>query len=190
MKGGLNKGVQAISMLGVANAVASIIRLVPLPAILFGDPVFKTRVTPVLMDYPLRQSMRISQTPEPRPLALAVHRWRPLKRRLLLKRGSAAGCVSSTPTVSAHVPPTFTAMKRCMNQTRAVPTANDRYSDRVDDLVASSSATCWPRTIALPPPQRRSFTRPTGRVHPFRSAFCATDSIRSPLRSVSGGGLD
>jgi DNA-binding transcriptional LysR family regulator len=85
------------SMLGVANAVASGIGLAPLPAILFEDPVFKTRLTPVLMDYPLRQSMlylvyvsrkylplklltfrdflveRISQTPEPRPLALAVH---------------------------------------------------------------------------------------------------------------------
>jgi DNA-binding transcriptional LysR family regulator len=85
------------SMLGVANAVASGIGLAPLPAILFEDPAFKTRLTPVLMEYPLRQSMlylvymsrkypplklltfrdflveRISQTPEPRPLALAVH---------------------------------------------------------------------------------------------------------------------
>jgi DNA-binding transcriptional LysR family regulator len=85
------------SMLGVANAVASGIGLAPLPAILFEDPVFKTRLTPVLMDYPLRQSMlylvyasrkylplkllsfrdflaeRISLTPEPQPLALAVH---------------------------------------------------------------------------------------------------------------------
>jgi DNA-binding transcriptional LysR family regulator len=85
------------SMLGVANAVASGIGLAPLPAILFEDPMFKTRLTPVLMDYPLRQSIlylvyvsrkylplklltfrdflveRISQTPEPQPLALAVH---------------------------------------------------------------------------------------------------------------------
>jgi DNA-binding transcriptional LysR family regulator len=85
------------SLLGVANAVASGIGLAPLPAILFEDPGFKTRLSPVLMDYPLRQSMiyllyvsrkylplklltfrdflaeRISQTPEPRPLALAVH---------------------------------------------------------------------------------------------------------------------
>jgi DNA-binding transcriptional LysR family regulator len=85
------------SMLGVANAVASGIGLAPLPAILFEDPVFETRLTPVLTDYPLRQSMlylvyvsrkylplklvtfrdflveRISQTPEPQPLALAVH---------------------------------------------------------------------------------------------------------------------
>jgi DNA-binding transcriptional LysR family regulator len=84
------------SLLGVANAVASGIGLAPLPAILFEDPAFKT-LTPVLMDYPLRQSMlylvyvsrkylplklltfrdflveRISQTPEPRPLVLAVH---------------------------------------------------------------------------------------------------------------------
>jgi DNA-binding transcriptional LysR family regulator len=85
------------SMLGVANAVASGIGLAPLPAILFEDPVFKTRLTPVLMDYPLRQSMlylvyasrkylplkllsfrdflaeRVSLTPEPQPFALAVH---------------------------------------------------------------------------------------------------------------------
>jgi len=85
------------SMLGVANAVASGIGLAPLPAILFEDPAFKTRLTPVLMEYPLRQSMlylvyvsrkylplklvtfrdllveRISQTPEPQPLAFAVH---------------------------------------------------------------------------------------------------------------------
>jgi DNA-binding transcriptional LysR family regulator len=84
------------SALGVANAVASGIGLAPLPAILFEDPVFKTRFTPVLMEYPLSQSMlylvyvsrkylplkirtfrdfiveRISQTPEPRPLALAA----------------------------------------------------------------------------------------------------------------------
>jgi DNA-binding transcriptional LysR family regulator len=85
------------SALGVANAVASGIGLAPLPAILFDDPEFKTRLSPVLMEYPLRQSMlyvvyvsrkylplklltfrdflieRISQTPEPRPLAFAVH---------------------------------------------------------------------------------------------------------------------
>ena len=84
------------SALGVANAVASGIGLAPLPAILFEDPMFKTRLSPVLMEYPLRQSMlylvyvsrkylplkiatfrdflieRISQTPEPHPLALAV----------------------------------------------------------------------------------------------------------------------
>jgi DNA-binding transcriptional LysR family regulator len=85
------------STLGVANAVASGIGLAPLPAILFDDPAFKTRLTPILMEYPLRQSKlflvyvsrkylplklltfrdflveRILQTPEPRPLALAVH---------------------------------------------------------------------------------------------------------------------
>jgi DNA-binding transcriptional LysR family regulator len=84
------------SLLGVANAVASGIGLAPLPAILFEDPTFKT-LTPVLMDYPLRQSMlylvyvsrkylplklltfrdflaeRISQTPEPRPPVPAFH---------------------------------------------------------------------------------------------------------------------
>ena len=85
------------STLGVVNAVASGIGLAPLPAILFDDPEFKTRLSPVLLEYPLRQSMlyvvyvsrkylplklltfrdflveRISQRPEPRPLALAVH---------------------------------------------------------------------------------------------------------------------
>jgi DNA-binding transcriptional LysR family regulator len=85
------------STLGVANAVASGIGLAPLPAILLDEPEFKTRITPVMMEYPLRQSMlyivyvsrkylplklltfrdllieRISQTPEPRPLALVVH---------------------------------------------------------------------------------------------------------------------
>lgn len=85
------------SALGVANAVASGIGLAPLPAILFEDPMFKTRLSPVLMEYPLRKCMlylvyvsrkylplkivtfrdflieRISQTPEPRPLALVVH---------------------------------------------------------------------------------------------------------------------
>jgi len=84
------------SALGVANAVVSGIGLAPLPAILFEDPALKTRLTPVLMEYPLRQSMlylvyvsrkylppkivtfrdfmveRISQTPEPRPLPIAV----------------------------------------------------------------------------------------------------------------------
>jgi DNA-binding transcriptional LysR family regulator len=85
------------STLGVVNAVASGIGLAPLPAILFDDPEFKTRLSPVLLEYPLRQSMlyvvyvsrkylplklltfrdflieRISQRPEPRPLALAIH---------------------------------------------------------------------------------------------------------------------
>ena len=86
------------SAVGVANAVASGIGLAPLPAILFDDPEFKGRLSPLLMEYPLRQSMlylvyvsrkylplkiltfrdllveRISQTPEPRPIALADSR--------------------------------------------------------------------------------------------------------------------
>jgi DNA-binding transcriptional LysR family regulator len=45
------------SAVGVANAVASGIGLAPLPAILFDDPTFKARLTPVLTEYPLRQSM-------------------------------------------------------------------------------------------------------------------------------------
>ena len=83
------------SALGVANAVASGIGLAPLPAIVFEDPVFRTRLRPVLTDFPLRQCMlyivyisrkylplkirtfrdlmleRISQVPEPRPLVAA-----------------------------------------------------------------------------------------------------------------------
>jgi DNA-binding transcriptional LysR family regulator len=82
------------SAVGVANAVASGIGLAPLPALVFEDPVFRTRLTPVLTDFPLSQSTlyvvyvsrkylplkirtfrdlvieRISQTPEPRPLSL------------------------------------------------------------------------------------------------------------------------
>jgi DNA-binding transcriptional LysR family regulator len=44
------------SAFGVAHAVASGIGLAPLPAVLFDDPMFKTRLTPVLTDYPLSQS--------------------------------------------------------------------------------------------------------------------------------------
>jgi DNA-binding transcriptional LysR family regulator len=84
------------SPLGVANAVASGIGLAPLPAVLFDDPEFRTRLTPVLMDYPLSQHMlslvyvnrrhvplkirafrdfiveRIAALSEPKPLPLAV----------------------------------------------------------------------------------------------------------------------
>jgi len=84
------------SAIGVAHAVASGIGLAPLPAIVFEDPAFRTRLTPVLMDFPLRQSTlyllyvsrkylplkirtfrdflveRIAQVPEFRPLAVAA----------------------------------------------------------------------------------------------------------------------
>jgi DNA-binding transcriptional LysR family regulator len=84
------------SAAGVAHAVASGIGLSPLPAILFEEPALKGRLTPVLTEYPLRQATmylvyvsrkylplkirtfrdffieRVSQTPEPRPLALAA----------------------------------------------------------------------------------------------------------------------
>ncbi len=88
------------SAFGVAHAVASGIGLAPLPAVLFDDPMFKTRLTPVLTDYPLSQctvylvyvsrkylplKMRtfldfmvesISQAdiPEPRPLPIVASR--------------------------------------------------------------------------------------------------------------------
>jgi DNA-binding transcriptional LysR family regulator len=82
------------SAFGVANAVAAGIGLAPLPAILFEDPVFRTRLTPVLTEFPLSQSTlylvyvsrkylplkirtfrdfmveAISKVPEPQPLAL------------------------------------------------------------------------------------------------------------------------
>jgi len=85
------------SALGVANRRSERHRPRTPAAILFEDPMFKTRLSPVLMEYPLRKCMlylvyvsrkylplkivtfrdflieRISQTPEPRPLALVVH---------------------------------------------------------------------------------------------------------------------
>lgn len=45
------------SAMGVANAVASGIGLAALPAIVFDDPVLRSRLTPVLTDYPLSESM-------------------------------------------------------------------------------------------------------------------------------------
>jgi DNA-binding transcriptional LysR family regulator len=84
------------SAAGISHAVASGIGLAPLPAILFEEPAFKDRLTPVLTEFPLQQTMlyvvyvsrkylplkirtfrdffieRISQTPEPRPVAIAV----------------------------------------------------------------------------------------------------------------------
>jgi len=45
------------SALGVANAVASGIGLAPLPAIAFEDEILRSRLTPVLMDCPLSESM-------------------------------------------------------------------------------------------------------------------------------------
>ena len=44
------------SALGVAYAVANGIGLAPLPAILFEEPVFRDRLTPVLREFPLRKS--------------------------------------------------------------------------------------------------------------------------------------
>jgi len=78
-------------------------------------------------------------------------------------------------------------MKRCVNQAHVVPTATGKYSECVDDLVASSSATLLAMNDRIAPPQRRSFTPPAGRVYPFRSASCATDSMRSPLGSRTDG---
>lgn len=84
------------SPLGLANAVASGVGLAPLPAVVFEDPEFRTRLTPVLLEYPLSQQMlyvvyvnrryvplkirafrdliveRISNTTEPRPNALPL----------------------------------------------------------------------------------------------------------------------
>ena len=84
------------SAVGVAHAVASGIGLSPLPAIMFEEPALKSRLTPVLTEYPLQQSMlylvyvsrkylplkirtfrdflieRIPQLPEPRPVAITA----------------------------------------------------------------------------------------------------------------------
>jgi DNA-binding transcriptional LysR family regulator len=84
------------SAAGVAHAVASGIGLAPLPAILFEEPALKSRLTPILTEFPLRQCTlylvyvsrkylplkirtfrdflveRISQVPEPQPVAVAV----------------------------------------------------------------------------------------------------------------------
>jgi len=84
------------SAAGVANAIASGIGLAPLPAIVFEDPQFRTRLTPVLTDFPLSQLTlyvvyvsrkylplkirtfrdlmieRIRETPEPQALPLAA----------------------------------------------------------------------------------------------------------------------
>lgn len=84
------------SPLGLANAVASGVGLAPLPAPLFEEPEFRTRLTPVLLEYPLSQQMlyvvyvnrrylplkirafrdliveRLSNASEPKPLPLSV----------------------------------------------------------------------------------------------------------------------
>lgn len=98
--GGIDVPVRVVvryrSALGVANAVASGIGLAALPAILFEDPAFRGRLTPILLDHPLSQSMlylvyvsrkylplkirtfrdflleSIAQVPEPRLLAIAA----------------------------------------------------------------------------------------------------------------------
>ena len=68
--------------------------------------------------------------------------------------------LSSTRVMDAHAAPAFTGMKRCVNQTHVVPTANGKYSERVDDLVASSSATLLAMNDRIASPQPRSFTPP------------------------------
>jgi hypothetical protein len=73
--------------------------------------------------------------------------------------------------VSAHVAPTFTAMKRCVNQIYVVRTANGKYSECVDDLVASSSATLLAMNDRIAPPQRRSFTPPGREGLPLPAGF-------------------
>jgi DNA-binding transcriptional LysR family regulator len=86
------------SAVGVAHAVASGIGLALLPAIVFEDPVFTTRLTPVLTEFPLREWTlylvyvsrkylalkvrtfrdflveRLSDAPEYRPVAIAAQR--------------------------------------------------------------------------------------------------------------------
>jgi hypothetical protein len=72
----------------------------------------------------------------------------------------------ATVMMAARAPPTFTGMKHCMNQPHVVPAANGKYSECVDDVVASSSATLLAMNDRIAPPQRRSFTPPAGRIYP------------------------
>ena len=129
------------SALGVANAVASGIGLAPLPAILFEDPALKTRLTPVLMEYPLRQSMLYLVYVSRKYLPLEDRHFPRLfggthfadagapaarPRRSLGDRSNVGGVhpgpdgragLTSTRVMAAHAAPAFTGMKRCMNQT-------------------------------------------------------------------------
>ena len=74
---------------------------------------------------------------------------------------------------------TFPGMKRCVNQTHVVPTANGNYSDYVDDLVASSSATLLPMNDRIAPPA--AFVHSPGRKGaPLPAGFLCKRSMRSP----------
>jgi len=76
----------------------------------------------------------------------------------------------------------FTGMKRCMNQVHVVASASGKYSDRMDDLVASSSATLLAmndRNASTPPSGARSLPRPEG-TSSFRPVSCPVDVTRSP----------
>jgi hypothetical protein len=54
-------------------------------------------------------------------------------------------------------------MKRCMNQIDVVPTAYDKYSICVDDLVALSSATLLAMNDRIAPPPTAAFVHSPGR---------------------------
>ena len=80
------------SAYGVAYAVASGIGLAPLPAVLFDDPLFKTRLTPVLTDYPLSQSAVY--------LVYVSRKYLPLKIRTFLD--FMAGSISNAAIPEPH----------------------------------------------------------------------------------------
>jgi hypothetical protein len=77
----------------------------------------------------------------------------------------------------------FTGMKRCMNQLHVVPSARGKYSECMDDLVASSPATLLAmndRDASTPHSGVRSLPRPEG-TSSFRPVSCPIDVTRSPL---------
>jgi hypothetical protein len=95
----------------------------------------------------------------------------------------AANAVASGigPQSMLYLTPTFTAMKRCMNQTRVVATADDKYSRRVDDLVAHLPQRVGHKRAHCPP-QRRSFT-PDRKGPPLPVGFLCNrlDTLAAPV---------
>jgi DNA-binding transcriptional LysR family regulator len=77
------------STTGVANAVAAGIGIAPLPAIYFEDPAFKDTLTPVLLEYPMREATMY--------VAYVSRKYLPLKIRTFIDF-----CVE---WVSTHTPP-------------------------------------------------------------------------------------
>jgi hypothetical protein len=75
-------------------------------------------------------------------------------------------------------------MKRCVNQTHVVPTANAKYSDYVDDLVASSSATLLAMNDRIAPPAAAFVHSPGRKGLPLPAGFLCKrlDALAARLR--------